>query len=61
MALTLVEQSLMFRHRKPRTVFALPAIIAYVLAVAGCQGFYLLLTMHTYNRCVDRCVMTGVL
>ena len=31
MALTLVEQSLMFRRRKPRTLFAFPAIIAVCL------------------------------
>ena len=31
MALSLVEQSLMFHRRKPRTLFAFPAIIAVCL------------------------------
>ena len=31
MALTLVEQSLMFRRRKPRTLFAFPVVIAVCL------------------------------
>ena len=46
MALTSVEQPLMYRRRKPRTLVAFPAVIAVCLdhvklAVIGRQGIYL--------------------